>query len=88
MSDPNSEAKVADFSLHAESGYASPTPYAGIFKTNFRKGGYEKLYTWHEEKQRLGVGKYDRANDRSKLAKSAVNVGCQYWTDDRSRLGW
>ena len=34
------------------------------------------------------VGKYDRADDRPKLAMLAANVGYQYWTDDRSRLGW
>ena len=33
------------------------------------------------------VGKYDRADDRPKLAMLAANVGYQYWTDDRSRLG-
>ena len=33
------------------------------------------------------VGKYDRADDRSKLAMLAANVGYRYWTDDRSRLG-
>ena len=32
------------------------------------------------------VGKYDRADDRPKLAMLAANVGYQYWTDDRSRL--
>ena len=34
------------------------------------------------------VGKYDRADDRPKLAMLAANVGYRYWTDDRSRLGW
>ena len=33
------------------------------------------------------VGKYDRADDRPKLAMLAANVGYRYWTDDRSRLG-
>ena len=33
------------------------------------------------------VGKYDRADDRPKLAMLAANVGYQYWPDDRSRLG-
>ena len=33
------------------------------------------------------VGKYDRADDRPKLAILAANVGYRYWTDDRSRLG-
>ena len=33
------------------------------------------------------VGKYDRANNRPKLAMLAANVGYRYWTDDRSRLG-
>ena len=34
------------------------------------------------------VGKYDRADDRPKLAMLAAKVGYRYWTDDRSRLGW
>ena len=33
------------------------------------------------------VGKYDRADDRPKLAMLAAKVGYRYWTDDRSRLG-
>ena len=33
------------------------------------------------------VVKYDRADDRPKLAMLAANVGYRYWTDDRSRLG-
>ena len=33
------------------------------------------------------VGKYDRADDRPKLAMLAAKVGYQYWPDDRSRLG-
>ena len=28
------------------------------------------------------VGKYDRADDRPKLAMMAANVGYRYWTDD------
>ena len=34
------------------------------------------------------VGKYDRANDRPKLAMLAANLRYHYWTDDRSRLEW
>ena len=33
------------------------------------------------------VAKYDRVNDRPKLAMLAANAGCRYWTDERSRLG-
>ena len=33
------------------------------------------------------VGKYDRADNRPKLAMLAANVGYRYWADDRSRLG-
>ena len=33
------------------------------------------------------VGKYNRADDRPKLAMLAANVGYRYWTDDRSSLG-
>ena len=36
---------------------------------------------------RSHVGKYDRADDRPKLAMLAANVGYRYWTDDQSRLG-
>ena len=44
--------------------------------------GMFKLFIW-----KVHVGKYDRANDRPKLAILAANVGYRYWTDDRSRLG-
>ena len=40
-----------------------------------------------EIKKTAHVGKYDRADDRPKLAMLAVNVGYRYWTDDRTRLG-
>ena len=38
-------------------------------------------------KEETHVGKYDRADDRPKLAMMAAKVGYRYWTDDRSRLG-
>ena len=46
---------------------------------------YALRFTWVRPTQ---VGKYDRADDRPKLAMLTANVGYRYWTDDRSRLGW
>ena len=41
----------------------------------------------YRQELRAHVGKYDRADDRPKLAMLAAKVGYRYWTDDRSRLG-
>ena len=49
---------------------------------------YSSFATWQSGTTDVThVGKYDRADDRPKLAMLAANVGYQYWTDDRSRLG-
>ena len=49
---------------------------------------YFKYLTCHKKGSTAShVGKYDRADDRPKLAMLAAKVGYRYWTDDRSRLG-
>ena len=49
----------------------------------------EPVIRAHENATRIlaHVGKYDRADDRPKLAMLAANVDYRYWTDDRSRFG-
>ena len=58
-------------------------PFSLLFLPFTKLSLREKLY--HVDVPH--VGKYDRADDRPKLAMLAANVGYRYWTDDRSRLG-
>ena len=60
--------------------------YINIFKQGWFKSNYNDKKPEKFDNP-AHVGKYDRADNRPKLAMLAANVGYRYWTDDRSRLG-